>query len=170
VAQVFIGSLMLVPYTFPPTGWAFCAGQLMDIRTNTALFSLLGTTFGGDGRTTFGLPNLQAAIPVGQGQGSGLSPYVMGQAGGTPNVTLTQNEVPPHSHALHAASLPPSSVNPSGAALAEAPLFTTDTSKLIGMDPTVIVPMGSSQAHNNMMPYQTLNWIICLNGIFPPRS
>lgn len=170
MAQVYLGSLMLVPYTFAPTGWALCQGQLMQIRSNTALFSLLGTYYGGDGVTTFGLPNLQGAVPVAQGQGPGLSPYDLGQSGGTTSVTLLSGQVPPHNHSMLATSSPASSASPANTAFAEAPIFTTDTGHVVQMNQTAIQPVGGSQPHNNMMPYQVLNWIIALQGIFPPRQ
>src|SRR5579875_1979024 len=165
MAQVFLGSLMLVPYNFAPQGWAICAGQILPISQNTALFSLLGTYYGGDGRTNFALPNLQGQIPIGMGQGPGLSLYDLGESGGANPVTLIVNEVPPHSHGIQSASQLPSGKDPANAGLAEAAICTSDTSKKVAMNAAAIKPAGGSQPHNNLMPYLTLTWIIALQGI-----
>jgi microcystin-dependent protein len=171
----FVGQLSLVGFNFPPTGWASAAGQLMPISQNTALFSLLGTYYGGDGRSTFALPNLQETCAVGQGQSSAGSQYYIGQTGGEPNVTLLATEVPPHTHTAHADVTIADQISPSGNAFARpnpstGNLYSKNTSPLVGMNPNSLSPAGSNMPHNNMMPYLALNWIIALQGVFPPRS
>ncbi|MGA3294469.1 MAG: tail fiber protein [Candidatus Acidiferrales bacterium] len=174
MAQVFLGSLMLVPYTRVPTGFAFCQGQLLPIAQNTALFSLLGTTYGGDGRTTFGLPNLQGSLGVGQGQKPGYSNYPIGSKGGTPTVTLNSQQVPSHTHQALGTDAAGDSAAPTGNALAKpsdnTTIYTTNTTPLVQMQSQSVQLYGNGGPHNNMMPFTTLNWIIALQGIFPPRS
>jgi microcystin-dependent protein len=169
--DVFLGSLMLVGFNFAPTGFALCQGQLLSISQNTALFSLLGTTYGGDGRTTFALPNLQGNLVVSQGQGPGLNPYTIGETGGSANVTLTSATVPPHSHSVLAAKGGGTTSSPAGTALAEAAIYAAAGQAASPMNAQALGgPVGNGQPHNNMMPYLTLNWIIAMQGIFPPRS
>jgi microcystin-dependent protein len=170
--QVFLGSMVLVPYNFAPKGYALCQGQLMAISQNTALFSLLGTQFGGNGTSTFGLPNLQGSVPVGKGQGPGLSDYSMGEITGTPNVTLLTSEVPPHNHAMNSEKTggQASPVNNAIGTLVGQTVFSDQTAPLTPLNAGVLPAAGNSQPHNNMMPYQGLNWVIALEGIFPPRS
>jgi microcystin-dependent protein len=173
MAQVFLGSLMLVPYNFAPLGYAFCQGQLMSITQNAALFSLLGTQFGGDGRSTFGLPNLQGSLAVGQGQGPGLQLYEIGEVGGSPSVTLLASNAPTHSHPVLAGKLAADKDTPSGNALADSSnphIYSNAATPPLTPMSQSISPVGGSQPHNNMMPYLGLQWIIALQGIFPPRS
>ena len=173
MAQVFLGSLMLVPYNIAPFGYALCNGQLMSISQNTALFSLLGTQFGGDGRTTFGLPNLQGSIAIGQGQGPGLELYDMGQVGGSQSVTLNGSTIPQHNHSVLAGKVAANLNTPKGNSLtlSNSPqIYTSTVTPLAPMSAQSLNPVGSNQPHNNMMPYQGLQWIIALQGIFPPRS
>jgi len=171
--NVFIGSLMLVPYNFAPTGWAFCQGQLLAISSNTALFSLLGTTYGGDGKSTFGLPDLRGSLAISAGQGQGLGLYNLGEAGGSQTVQLNSNQVPPHSHPFMATDSAANSASPTSSALAKPGtndmLYSSATSPLASMNAAMVQPAGSGQPHNNMMPYLALNWIIALQGIFPSR-
>ncbi len=173
MAQVFIGSLMLVPYNFAPLNYALCQGQTLAISQNTALFSLLGTTFGGDGRTNFMLPNLQGNLAVGAGQGPGLSNYNLGQPGGSATATLLPQQVPPHTHSFMATESATNSASPTGCALAKTGptdlLYSTASTPLVPMNPTMVQPAGSSLPHDNMMPSLGLNWIIALNGIYPTR-
>ena len=169
--DVYIGSLMLVPYNFAPKGYAFCQGQLMSISQNTALFSLLGTMYGGDGRVTFGLPDLRGRLVTSYGQGPGLSPYTEGESGGSASVTLTADQQPPHSHTMSGGKGSGSQPAPGGATLAGGPVYSDQTATLTLLNPnSVSLASGGGQPHGNMMPYQGLNWIICLNGVFPPRS
>jgi microcystin-dependent protein len=174
MANVFIGSLMLVPYNFAPFGFAVCAGQLLPISQNTALFSLLGTTYGGDGRSTFGLPNLQGSLAVGQGLGPGLSLYDLGQKGGSANVTLLGNTVPAHNHGVLADKVTADLNAPAGNALATVAnpqIYSSNvTSNVVPMSAQSTNVVGNSLPHNNMMPYLGLQWIIALQGIFPTRG
>lgn len=167
----FIGEMIWVPYNFAPKGWAFCSGQLLPISQNTALFSLLGTTYGGDGRTTFALPNMQGRVMINAGQGPGLSLYDQGQTGGEATHTLTQNEMPAHSHGFQASTATGTVTTPAGNLYA-----ASASGKQYGQGPTTamsanaVAGAGGGQPHNNMMPYGTLNCIIALQGIFPPRN
>jgi microcystin-dependent protein len=173
MAQVFVGSLMLVPYNFAPLGYAICSGQLLPIGSNTALFSLLGTQFGGDGKTTFGLPNLNGSHAIGQGSGPGLSPYFMGETGGSQTVTLLTGEVPQHNHSVMGGKSPGDANAPVGKVLAvsNSPvIYTNVTNSPAVMNGQSTNFVGSSLPHNNMMPYQGLQWIIALQGIYPTRG
>ncbi len=174
MADPFVAEIRIFPFNFAPLGWAFCSGQLLPISQNTALFSLLGTTYGGDGRSTFALPNIQGNAPMHPGQGPGLSLYDLGQMGGAETATLLQSQMPAHSHAMMASTQPGEDPAPgSTEALARsvgASLYQTDTSALVSMSPNAVSTTGGGQPHNNMMPYLTLNFCIALQGIFPPRS
>jgi microcystin-dependent protein len=173
MANPFLGQLMLVGFDFAPTQWAFCAGQLLPISQNTALFSLLGTTYGGDGRSNFGLPNLQGSCAIGSGQGPGLSIYDLGEIGGSSSVTLLVSEVPNHNHQPMAKESFATETAPLNNSFAEASggnIYSTSTSNLTAMAGTMTNTVGNSLAHNNQMPYLTLNWIIALAGVFPARS
>jgi len=173
MAQVFLGSLMLVPYNFAPLGYAFCNGQLLSITQNTALFSLLGVQFGGDGRTTFGLPNLQGSLAVGQGQAPGQQSYNMGDVGGSPTVALIGSTVPQHNHSVMAGKEAAILNAPAGNAFAlsaSPQIYSTTATPLAPMNGQSVNTVGGNQPHNNMMPFQGLQWIIALQGIFPPRS
>jgi microcystin-dependent protein len=170
MSDPYIGELRLFPYNFAPRGWAFCQGQLLSIAQNTALFSLLGTTYGGNGQTTFGLPDLRGRVPISSGQGPGLSPYALGQTGGVESVTLTTPQLPAHNHSVNASSSA-TSKNPSGA----EPAFTGGgssygTANDLTMSPSMIGNTGGSQPHPNIQPYLTLNWCISLVGIYPSRN
>jgi microcystin-dependent protein len=174
MADPFVAEIRIFPFNFAPKGWAFCNGQLMPISQNTALFSLLGTTYGGDGRSTFGLPNLQGSAPMHPGQGPGLSLYDLGEVGGSETVTLLATEMPVHSHALNASNQPGEDPTPGPAeALARsvgASLYQTTTTPVVAMSPNQVGVVGGSLPHNNMMPYLTLNFCIALQGVFPQRS
>jgi microcystin-dependent protein len=171
----FVAEIRIFPFNFAPKGWAFCGGQILPISQNTALFSLLGTTYGGDGKSNFALPNLAGAAPVHQGQGPGLSPRDLGEAGGTDTVTLLASEMPIHSHAVNAApnaalvKLPSPSVGLARSRSANA-YQTNATQNLVAMSDQAIPPAGGDQPHNNMQPYLTLNFCIALQGVFPPRT
>ena len=170
--DVFIGSMMLVGFNFAPTGFALCQGQLLPISQNAALFSLLGTQFGGDGKSNFALPNMQGRLAISQGQGPGLNGYVMGESDGSDTVTLTQGEVPAHLHSVLAAKGGGTQPTPGPAdALSESALYAAAGSNLSPLNSQALGPtVGSGHPHNNMMPYLTLNWIIALQGVFPPRG
>jgi len=170
----FIGEIRLFGFNFAPNGWALCQGQLMAIAQNTALFSLLGTQFGGDGRTTFGLPDLRGRVPLGQGQGPGLTPRTEGELGGEENHTLIINEMPAHNHQVNA-SQSGSTTNPSGSVPSNDSRGTPVTIYAGSSDGTkmnagMIQPSGGSGPHNNMQPYLCINYCIALQGIFPSRS
>jgi microcystin-dependent protein len=172
----FVAEIRIFPFNFAPKGWAFCNGQLMPISQNTALFSLLGTTYGGDGKATFALPNLQGSVPLhtgGNQPGAGLSLYDQGQTGGSETVTLGLAEIPAHTHVVKAESIEPGDVSiPSGsAALAPSDggtLYQNTPSTQLA--PQAVALTGGDQPHNNLMPYLVLNYCIALQGIFPPRS
>ncbi len=164
----FVGEIRAVSFNFAPVGWALCNGQLLPISQNTALFSLLGTTYGGNGQTTFALPNLQGRAMMHPGQGPGLALHFLGETGGTAIETLSPAEMPVHNHAISAAIGPATTGTPSSAnSLAAGAVNTYGT-------PNNLVPMGEvvggSQPHNNMQPYLVLNYVIALQGIFPTRS
>jgi microcystin-dependent protein len=170
----YVGQVMLVGFNFAPKGWAFAAGQLLPLSQNTALFSLLGTYYGGDGRSTFALPNLQGSVAIGQGQSPGLSPYSIGESGGTGTVTLLSSTVPPHTHGLQTAGGKPNQNSPVANAVADAKetgnLFATSATPVSAMYGSAVSFYGGSQPHNNMMPYLALNWVIALVGVYPPRN
>jgi microcystin-dependent protein len=172
MADPFVAEIRIFPFTFPPKGWAFCNGQLMPISQNTALFALLGTFYGGDGKSTFGLPGLQGSVPVHQGQGSGLSEYFLGQQGGSETVTLLQSEMPVHIHTLRCNTQDPADVGiPSSESTyaqstGGSAYQTTSNTQLA---PQALTPAGGDAPHNNMAPYLTYNFNIALQGVFPQR-
>jgi microcystin-dependent protein len=174
VSDQFVAEIRIFPFNFPPTGWAFCQGQLMPISQNTALFSLLGTTYGGDGKSTFALPNMTDDAPIQSGQGKGLSEYFLGQQSGTEAVTLLQTELPIHTHTLMATSDPGNLQIPtptrSLARSQNANAYKAPAGQpLVNMNVQALSIAGSDFPHNNMMPYLTLNYCIALQGIFPQR-
>ena len=171
----FVAEIRIVGFNFAPKGWAFCNGQLMPISQNTALFSLLGTIYGGDGKSTFALPNLQGNAPMHWGQGPGLSNRGIGEAGGAPTVTLVQAQMPVHTHQAQANASGNNRLSPTGNAWSS--LGTTRTppplysnTQNTQMSPAALADAGGSQPHNNRSPYLCLNFIIALQGVFPPRS
>jgi microcystin-dependent protein len=175
MADPFVAEIRIFPFNFPPKGWAFCNGQLLPLAQNTALFSLLGTTYGGDGKSTFGLPDLRGAVPMHPGQGPGLSLYDLGEQGGSDTVTLLQSEIPAHAHFVRGRTDPADLQGPSPArSLARSTgAFAYQTgvaANLAAVHPTALAPAGGSQPHNNLAPYLTLNFCIALQGVFPPRG
>ncbi len=174
MADPFVAEIRIFPFNFAPKGWAFCDGQLLPLSQNTALFSLLGTTYGGDGKSTFALPDLQGNAPMHPGQGKGLSLYDLGQMGGSTDVTLLTSEIPMHTHTLQAFATPADLKEPqAGAVLTRSnngAVYNTTISNLVQMAPQALTPAGGSLPHNNMMPYLTLNFCIALQGVFPPRT
>lgn len=179
--EPFLGQICLFGFNYAPQGWAQCNGQLVSISQNSALFALLGVQFGGDGQTTFALPNLQGRVPLGQGSGAGLSPYQMGEAGGAESVTLTVNQMPSHNHMLTGSGNAATTGTLQGNVLAssngstsgEEPV-TVNTYGPAGQatiaDPSAITPMGGNQPFDVRQPYLVLNYCIALQGIFPPRQ
>ncbi len=169
----FVAEIRIFPFNFAPKGWAFCDGQLMPLSQNTALFSLLGTTYGGDGKSNFALPNFQGNAPMHPGQGPGLSLHDLGETGGSETVSLLESEIPAHSHALRAAALDPAEVNIVGPNASFAPstggaLYQAASN--VALSDQSLTPAGGDQPHNNMQPYLTLNFCIALQGVFPPRT
>jgi microcystin-dependent protein len=170
----FVAEIRIFPFNFPPKGWAFCDGQLLPLSQNTALFSLLGTTSGGDGRSNFALPDMQGNAPMHPGQGPGLSLHDLGETGGSDTVTLLESEMPQHNHGLMAEVTPsqlfaPSSATALGRSVGGA-AYQASNAGLVQMNAQAIAPAGGDQPHNNLMPYLTLNFCIALQGVFPPRT
>jgi len=175
MSDQFVAEIRIFPFNFAPTGWALCNGQILPINQNTALFSLLGTTYGGNGTSNFALPNLQGSAPLDQGQGPGLSFRDVGETGGETAVTLLQTEMPAHSHQAESAAsggLPSPTNNAWASGLKGHPgaYAASNPSTNVQMSPAALSPVGGSLPHNNLPPYLTLNFCIALQGIFPPRS
>lgn len=175
MADPFVAEIRILPFNFPPKGWAFCDGQLLPISQNTALFSLIGTYYGGDGKSTFALPNLQGSAPMHPGQGPGLSLHNLGETGGSSTVTLLESEIPIHTHLVN--------TDASDAGDVETPspnVVLARSSPFIYRSPPVndaapmafqaLAPAGGGQPHNNMQPYLTFYFAIALQGVFPPRG
>ena len=181
MSDQFVAEIRIFPFNFAPTGWAFCDGQLMPISQNTALFSLLGTTYGGDGKSTFALPDMQGNAGMQPGQGQGLSQRFLGEQSGTETVTLLVSEIPIHTHSLNArpnvvgGTADPTNNVPSlgawvaGAQTGVVQTYTVTPNPLVQMAFNALAPAGGSLPHNNMQPYLTLNYCIALQGIFPQR-
>lgn len=170
MADPFVAEIRIFPFNFAPKGWAFCNGQLLPISQNTALFSLLGTTYGGDGKSTFALPDMQGNAPIHAGQGPGLSEYFLGQMSGSETVTLLDSEMPAHSHSLSASTEAGDTNLPAGNFTGSGSSIYAPAAQLKGMSPQSLAPAGGSLPHNNMMPYLTLNFNIAMQGVFPPRT
>jgi microcystin-dependent protein len=180
MSEPFLSEIKIISFNFPPKGWTFCNGQLLPINQNQALFSLLGTTYGGDGRTTFGLPNLQGRVPIHQGS------HVLGEAGGTTAVTINISQLAAHNHLAQAnntdglqnlGGITPDNTKAVAQAIVSLQNKQTTPAQMYGtgtidrnMSPQAISSVGGSQPHNNMMPYLALNFIIALQGIFPSRN
>lgn len=176
MADPFVAEIRIFPFNFAPKGWAFCDGQLLPLSQNTALFSLLGTTYGGDGKSNFALPNMQGNAPMHPGQGPGLSLHDLGETGGSETVSLLESEIPSHAHFMRAhngdaADAQNPAPTTSIAQSAQGFAYQTNTSaNLVTMNPSILAPAGGDQPHNNMQPYLTLNFCIALQGVFPPRG
>ena len=175
MSDPFVAEIRIFPFNFPPKGWAFCDGQLMPISQNTALFSLLGTVYGGDGKSTFALPDMQGNAPMQPGQGQGLSLRDLGQMSGSETVTLLESEIPFHNHFISAhngdqADAQNPSPNTALAQSANGFAYQSNTSaNIVQLNFNALTPAGGSLPHNNMQPYLTLNFCIALQGVFPPR-
>ena len=173
MADPFVAEVRIFAGSFAPTGWAMCDGQLLAISQNTALFSLLGTTYGGDGKSNFALPNLEGSVVIGTGQGPGLSLYDLGETAGSSTVTLLESEMPSHSHNIMCTSDDADTGTPSPdviLAQGTAPnAYLPPTATLVQLNQQALAPAGSSMPHNNMQPFLTLTYIIALQGVFPPR-
>ena len=172
MADPFVAEIRIFPFNFPPKGWAFCNGQIMPLSQNTALFALLGTVYGGDGKSTFALPNLQGSAAMHPGQGQGLSLRDLGEIGGAESVTLLISEIPVHTHSMSAQTLAGDQTIPTGTLPATSPgdNLYAPSGAMVTMAPQALPPAGGSLPHNNMQPYLTLNFNIALQGIFPPRG
>jgi len=174
MVEPFVSEIRIFGFNFPPLGWAFCNGQLMPISQNTALFALLGTIYGGDGKSTFALPDMQGAAPMADGQGPGLTQRTVGESGGSDTVRLLQSEMPVHTHSAQAANFPGDIQIPTpNTALARSSggnAYQSNTSQnLTQMAPQALTPTGGDAPHNNMMPFLTFNFNIALQGVFPQR-
>lgn len=173
MADPFVAEIRIFPFNFAPRGWAWCDGQLLPLSQNTALFSLLGTTYGGNGKSNFALPDLQGRAPMQPGQGPGLSLHDLGETGGSETVTLLESEIPAHSHQMRANVLDAgdtSVISPNASlALSSGGTFYQDTpNTTAAME--ALAPAGGDQPHNNLMPYLTFYFCIALQGVFPPRG
>ena len=173
MSEAFVGEIKMFAGNFAPRGYAFCDGQLLAVSQNDALFSLYGTIYGGDGKTTFGLPDLRGRIPVHAGQGPGLSSRKLGQKTGSEQVTLTTNQIPSHNHPLEATTTAATDHQLTGKVLAQNPtgdnFYTNDTSSMTGLLPGTVTNTGGSRPHTNMMPTLCIHFIVALVGIYPSR-
>jgi microcystin-dependent protein len=175
MSDQFLGEIRAVGFNFAPYGWALCAGQILSISQNAALFSLLGTNFGGNGTSTFALPNLQNVSPMDQGSGIGLTPRTIGETGGEANVTLLTSQIPSHSHVARAGTpsgigVPAPNTTFGDGGRGKPQIYAPGTSNLVTMNPSAVGLAGSSLPHNNLPPYTTINYVIALQGIYPARS
>jgi microcystin-dependent protein len=173
MSSPFVAEIRILPYNFAPTGWASCDGQLLPISQNTALFSLLGTFYGGDGKSTFALPNLRDSVPMHQGQGPGLSQRFLGESAGEQFVTLLTSEMPAHTHTLNDSTKPATEASPNDQYLAKGAgvgMYDAATQPTTNLDLQALALAGGSLPHNNMQPYLTVQYCIALQGVFPPRG
>jgi microcystin-dependent protein len=176
--EEFIGIIKIFAGNFAPRGWALCNGQILSIAQNTALFSILGTTYGGNGMTTFALPDLRGRAPIGTGQGPGLSNFMLGETGGVESVTLTTGQIPAHNHALNVNDGDATVHKPTNTAVIAAPVDVNgdgvndylSTTTNATLSPNSIGSTGGNQPHENRVPYLGVSYIICLEGIFPSRN
>lgn len=176
--DAYVGEIRMFCGTFAPVNWAFCEGQILPITRNTALFSILGTMYGGDGKSTFALPDLRGSVPINQGQGPGLTQRFVGEMGGSPQVTLGTENMPAHNHLAMGSSAKGTARSPANAIWSQystgiRPPEPTDLyapTADVTMAPDVLATAGQGTPHNNMQPYLAVRFIICMNGIFPPRG
>jgi len=170
----FVAEIRIFPFNFAPKGWAWCDGQLLPLSQNTALFSLLGTTYGGNGKSNFALPDLQGRAPMHPGQGPGLSLHDLGETGGSETVSLLESEIPSHSHTLRASPDAADLFGPGAvtslASSTGGTAYQQSNANLVQMAPETLPPAGGDQPHNNMQPYLTFYFCIALQGVFPPRT
>lgn len=173
MADPFVAEIRIFPFNFAPRGWAWCDGQLLPLSQNTALFSLLGTTYGGNGKSNFALPDLQGRAPMHPGQGPGLSLHDLGETGGSDTVSLLESEIPNHAHAVRGTNNDADRRTPAGMSLGKPPRGTpyfSGAASLVSMSDSTLAPAGGDQPHNNLMPYLTFYFCIALQGVYPPRT
>jgi len=176
MADPFVAEIRIFPFNFAPKGWAWCDGQLLPLSQNTALFSLLGTTYGGNGKSNFALPDLQGRAPMHPGQGPGLSLHDLGETGGSETVTLLESEIPSHSHQVSTSNSAgdeegfKNPTNRSPGKLAGGKVLYAGGSPNAMFNPSALAPAGGDQPHNNLQPYLTCYFCIALQGVFPPRG
>lgn len=170
MSEPFIAEIKIVATNFAPRGWAFCNGQLLPISQNTALFSLVGTVYGGDGRTTMGLPNLQGRAPMHPGRGPGLTSRRLGERVGTSSVTLHENQMPAHTHSLTSFATADSTGPSSAKGVADGPFFGDKDGDKVSMSEDMINEVGGNQPHNNLQPFLGIYYVIALQGLYPSRS
>jgi microcystin-dependent protein len=169
MSQAYVGEVRLVGFNFAPVGWAICGGQQIPISQNETLYNLIGTTYGGDGQSVFNLPNLLGRIPIHQGS-NGTNTYTIGQTGGAETVTLVTSQYPAHNHTVMAADSSANLPSPNNNVVAIGPKIYSAASPTTAMSGNMITPSGSSGPHNNLQPFQALNWIIALYGVYPSQS
>ena len=168
----FVAEIRIFPFNFAPKGWAFCDGQILPLSQNTALFSLLGTTYGGDGKSNFALPNMQGNAPMHPGQGPGLSLHDLGETGGSDTVSLLESEIPAHTHGFQVSGADALTGSPAGQLFGSGVgigMYAVPGA-LVQLSGNALAPAGGDQPHNNMQPYLTLNFCIALQGVYPPRT
>ena len=173
MSEPFVGEIRMFAGNFAPRGWAYCDGQLLAVSQNDALFSLLGTIYGGDGRTTFGLPDLRGRVPIHAGSGPGLSPRRLGAKAGSENVTMTVNQLPSHTHAMMASSNPATETRPGGNVTASdlaVDAYFENAPSAAPLASGAITSLGGSRSHTNLQPFLCINFIIALFGIYPSRT
>ena len=172
MADPFVAEIRIFPFNFAPKGWAWCDGQLLPLSQNTALFSLLGTTYGGNGKSNFALPDLQGRAPMHPGQGPGLSLHDLGETGGSETVTLLESEIPSHSHLTTAVDQVADNPSGGGSSLASPPAGNpySPAANLVQLSDQALSPTGGDAPHNNMQPFMTFYFCIALQGVFPPRT
>lgn len=172
MANPYVGEIRMFGGNFAPAGWAFCDGRLLPITENDTLFNLIGTTFGGDGQSSFGLPDLRGRVPVHMGAGPSLSNRIIGESGGSETVTLTMAQMAAHSHTMSASTAASSpTAGPNGGVLATSPTqFYGGGAPVVPMDQAAVTPSGGSQPHENMAPFQAVSFIISMFGIFPSQA
>jgi len=174
MADPFVAEIRIFPFNFAPRGWAWCDGQLLPLSQNTALFSLLGTTYGGNGKSNFALPDLQGRAPMHPGQGPGLSLHDLGETGGSETVSLLESEMPAHAHLVKVGTENGDVQTPNPTVIltrsSDGAAYNASNSGLVAMAPEIIAPAGGDQPHNNLMPYLTFYFCIALQGVFPPRG
>lgn len=170
MSEPYIGEIRMVAFNFAPNGWAFCNGETIAISQNTALFSLIGTTYGGDGVTTYQLPNLESRLPVHMGSDNQGNNYVIGELSGVEEVTVLTSQLPAHNHALRAAAAAGTETSPAGAVWAESALEQFSTVSPTGAFGATMTQTGGSQPHNNLQPFLAINYVISLFGVYPSRN